>query len=112
MIAATAIAEGLPLVTTNPGDHAGPGKLLRIVPVTLPPVPHEKTLRPRLPARGSARAGGRAVPRRYSSWATGCSAAWLARVLWVLRGVLSNLTAIAALRWAFDARGCKTLTAR
>ena len=112
MIAATAIAEGLPLVTTNPGDHAGPGKLLRIVPVTLPPVPHEKTLRPRLPARGSARAGGRAVPRRYSSWATGCSAAWLARLLWVPRGVLSNLTAVAALTWAFDARGCKFLTAR
>jgi len=112
MIAATAIAEGLPLVTTNPGDHAGPGKLLRIVPVTLPPVPHEKTLRPRLPARGSARAGGRAVPRRYSSWATGCSAAWLARLLWVRRGVLSNLTAVAALTWAFDARGCKFLTAR
>ena len=26
------------------------------------------------------------MPRRYGSWATGCSAAWLARVLWVLRG--------------------------
>ena len=26
------------------------------------------------------------MPKRYSSWATGCSAAWLARVLWVLRG--------------------------
>ena len=62
--------------------------------------------------RGLARAGGGAVPRRYSSWATGCSAAWLARVLWVLQGVLSNLTAIAALTWAFDARGCKILTAR
>ena len=44
------------------------------------------------------------MPRRYSIWATGCSAAWLARVLWVPRGVLSDLTAIAALTWAFDAR--------
>jgi predicted nucleic acid-binding protein len=64
MIAATAIAEGLPLVTTNPGDYAGPGKLIRIVPVTRPSLPHEKTPRPRLPASGSARAGGTAVPRR------------------------------------------------
>jgi len=36
MIAATAIAEGLPLVTTNPGDYAGLEKLIRIVPVTRP----------------------------------------------------------------------------
>jgi predicted nucleic acid-binding protein len=47
MIAATAIAEGLPLVTTNPGDYAGLEKLIRIVPVTRPPLPHEKTHPPR-----------------------------------------------------------------
>jgi hypothetical protein len=42
MIAATAIAEDLPLFTTNPGDYAGLEKLIRIVPVTRPPLPHEK----------------------------------------------------------------------
>jgi hypothetical protein len=64
MIAAAAIAEGLPLVTTGPGDYAGLKKLITIVPATRPPSPHEKTLRPRLPAPGLARAGGRAAPRR------------------------------------------------
>jgi predicted nucleic acid-binding protein len=54
MIAATAIAEGLPLVTTSPGDYAGPEKLIRIVPVTRPSLPPEKTLRPRLSALGLA----------------------------------------------------------
>jgi predicted nucleic acid-binding protein len=43
MIAATAIAEGLPLFTTNPGDYAGLDKLVHIVPVTRPRLPHEKT---------------------------------------------------------------------
>ncbi len=42
MIAATAIAEALPLYTTNPGDYAGLEKLVRVVPVTPPPLPHEK----------------------------------------------------------------------
>ncbi len=42
MIAATAIAEGLPLFTTNPGDYAGLDKLVRVVPVTRPLGPHEK----------------------------------------------------------------------
>jgi predicted nucleic acid-binding protein len=42
MIAATAIAEDLPLYTTNPGDYAGLDKLIRIVPVIRPPLPHEK----------------------------------------------------------------------
>jgi hypothetical protein len=44
MIAATAIAEDLPLYTTNPGDYAGLKKLIRIVPVTRPPLPQEKNL--------------------------------------------------------------------
>jgi len=42
MIAATAIAEDLPLYTTNPGDYAGLEKLIRVVPVTRPPLPQEK----------------------------------------------------------------------
>ena len=42
MIAATAISEDLPLYTTNPGDYAGLEKIVRVVPVTRPPLPHEK----------------------------------------------------------------------
>jgi predicted nucleic acid-binding protein len=42
MIAATAIAEGLPLYTTNPADYDGLDTLIRIFPVTRPPVPHDR----------------------------------------------------------------------
>jgi len=41
MIAATAIAESLPLYTTDPADFAGMDDLITIVPVTRPAVPHE-----------------------------------------------------------------------
>ena len=44
MIVATAIAEGLPLYTTNPGDYAGLERLVRVVPVTRPPLPEENNL--------------------------------------------------------------------
>jgi len=39
MIASTAIAAGLPLFTTNPGDFAGLTDLLAVIPVTRPQVP-------------------------------------------------------------------------
>ncbi len=42
MIAATAIAAGLPLYTTNPDDFNGLDRLLTIVPVTRPTVPSER----------------------------------------------------------------------
>jgi predicted nucleic acid-binding protein len=42
MIASTAIAERLPLFTTNPDDFAGLEALVSIVPVTRPVIPHER----------------------------------------------------------------------
>jgi len=42
MIAATAIAEDLPLFTASPADFAGLGALVRIIPVTRPDVPREQ----------------------------------------------------------------------
>jgi predicted nucleic acid-binding protein len=42
MIAATAIAEGLALFTTNPDDFNDLDALMRVIPVTRPPVPHEQ----------------------------------------------------------------------
>ena len=42
MIAATALAEQLPLFTANPDDFKGLDGLVTIVPVTRPHVPHER----------------------------------------------------------------------
>jgi predicted nucleic acid-binding protein len=45
MIASTAIAEGLPLYTTNPSDFTGLDALIRTVPVNRPSVPRERSTR-------------------------------------------------------------------
>lgn len=42
MIAATAIAAGLPLFTTNPNDFSGLADLLTVIPVTRPQLPQER----------------------------------------------------------------------
>jgi predicted nucleic acid-binding protein len=42
MIAATAIANGLPLYTTNPDDFTGLDRLLTVIPVTRPAIPGER----------------------------------------------------------------------
>ena len=72
MIAATAIAEGLPLLPRRtPGDFTGLDTLIRVVPVTSPPVPHERpagshpgfaTATTRLTVRRRVLAGNQRMP--------------------------------------------------
>ena len=42
MIASIALAEDLPLFTTNPDDFKGLDDLVTVVPVTRPPTPHDR----------------------------------------------------------------------
>lgn len=42
MIASVAIAQELPLLTTNPDDFSGLDELLTVLPVTRPHLPHER----------------------------------------------------------------------
>ena len=42
MITAIAIAGGLPLYATNPAGYAGLDALVRVFPVTRPPVPYDR----------------------------------------------------------------------
>ena len=49
MIGATAIAEQLPLYTTDPADFTGLDGLITVIPVTRPPVPHDRRA-PSLPS--------------------------------------------------------------
>ena len=42
LIASIAVAEELPLFTTNPGDYSGLGELLTVVPVTRPQLPTQE----------------------------------------------------------------------
>jgi hypothetical protein len=50
MIAATAIAQDLPLFTTNPGDFTGLVELLTLVPVSRPRTPVREAGHPETPA--------------------------------------------------------------
>jgi len=64
-----------------------------------------------LRGRGQSRPSCRNHPL-HSFHGTGCSAAWLARLLWVLPGLMSSSCPFGPVTCGFDGRGCGDLTAR
>ena len=64
-----------------------------------------------LRGRGQSRPSCRNHPL-HSFHGTGCSAAWLARLLWVLPARMSSFPLCGPVTWRFDECGCGDLTAR